>query len=117
MAGTSGAGGTVSEGSSFNPPPLVVAGQTVGGGLNFTATNAVSQVDQASQAYDFMNNATAQAYSFVGSADQGAQTFALRIFQTIAAGLSSIGGSEAESLQTAAGSLNNQCSGFLGCFF
>lgn len=109
---------TQSEGFTFAPPPLVLNGQGLAGGLNFNATNAVAQVDQASQAYDFINNLNAGAYNFLSGALSSTQQFAAGPFNSIISSLTDIGTGEVKAEQTAANSLKMQgCTGIFGCLF
>lgn len=113
------------QGFTFSPPPLSLNGQNVAGGLNFSASNAVSQVDQASQAYSFINNLNSQVLGFAGNTFAGVQSFAEPSFSAIINGLTGTAGNAVSGLtaigQGAVGAENtaakNLCSGFLGCLF
>ena len=113
------------QGFTFNPPPLSLNGQNVAGGLNFSASNAVSQVDQASQAYSFINNLNSQVLGFAGNTFSGVQSFAGPSFSSIINGLTGTAGNAVSGLtsigQGAVGAeykaASSMCSGFLGCLF
>jgi hypothetical protein len=112
---------TVSTGFSFTPPPLVLNGQSVAGGLNFTASLPVAQVDQASQAYAFTSSLTGDAYGFLSSAINSAMNSAAATFQPIISNEQILGTgelsalqTEANALQTAAGKLGGGGGGLLG---
>lgn len=112
---------SIPTGFSFSPPPLVLNGQSVAGGLNFTASLPVSQVDQASQAYAFTASATGDAYGFVSSAINAALSSAAATFQPIVTNETTLGQgelsalqTEAQALQTAAGKLGGGGGGLLG---
>jgi len=103
-----------SQGFTFTPPALVLNGQPVAGGLNFTATNAVDQVDMASQAYSFISNLNTQAFQFAQNAFSGVFNFAGPQFSSITSGLSTNFGQVANALNTAASNIGG---GFLGNLF
>lgn len=126
-AGTGGSangGGASLQGFSFTPPPLVLNGQTVAGGLNFTAAVPIAQVDQAQQAYNFINTLNSQAYGFVGNAINLATQGASATNSQVIGLESQFGTGEVAALQTlaqaeqtAASKLSSGgCSG-LGCLF
>ena len=104
-----------SEGFTFNPGILTLNGQPIGGGLNFTAINAVSQVDQTSQAYDFINNLNNAAYSWLTHGPmQMAMANANSLFNTLATDAGYLGLQEIGVQKKA---VSNACSGFFGCLF
>lgn len=116
-------GGESLQGFSFTPPPLVLNGQSVSGGLNFTAAQPVAQVDQAQQAYNFINTLNQQAYGFVGNAINLATQGASATNSQVIGLESQFGTGEIAALQTlasaeqtAASKLSSGCSG-LGCLF
>lgn len=107
---------TATQGFTFNPAPLSLNGQSIGGGLNFTSSNAVAQVDQASQAYGFISGINNAAYNFVTGANNAVLSFDEPFFQGITQSLGNIGTTEANAMQTAASKLSSGCSGF-SCLF
>jgi hypothetical protein len=125
IASVGGGGGAAGlEGFSFTPPPLVLNGQSVAGGLNFTFATPVAQVDQASQAYNFLNTFTNNAYSFVGNAINQATTQAGTLNTNVVGIESSLGQGEVSALQTlanaeatAASKLNSGGGGLFGALF
>lgn len=124
VGGAANGGGTsLLQGFSFTPPPLVLNGQSVSGGLNFTAAQPVAQVDQATQAYNFINALNQQAYGFEGNAINIATANAsatnsqvIGLEGTFGAGEVSALNTLASAEQTAASKLSSGCSG-LGCLF
>lgn len=122
-AASSGNGATPGQfnGFTFSPPPLVLNGQNVAGGLNFTGLFPASQIDQASQAYAFTIANTNNAYGFVGAAINAAQNSAAAIFGQIIPAETQFGNvegqamlQEAAAMQTAASNLGNSGGGLFG---
>lgn len=102
------------QGFTFTPPPLTLNGQSVAGGLNFTAQNAIDQVDQASQAYSFIGSLNSSLLGFYSNSISSAYNFAASPFADIIGGLTKIGQGAVGAENTAAGKI---CTGFLGCLF
>ena len=112
------------NGFSFTPPPLIMNGQTIAGGLNFNFSTPVAQVDQASQAYNFINTINNSAYGFEGNAITQATNAASAVNktvigseQTLGAGMLSALQTEANALQTAASKLSTNSGGLFGSLF
>lgn len=110
------------QGFVFTPPPLILNGQQVAGGLNFTAAQPVAQVDQASQAYGFINNVLANSFGFTNDAINSAQTSFANIASQVVpveqqwgTGLLGALQTEANAFQTLASNYSTPCSG-LFCF-
>lgn len=111
-ASTGSPGEGVWGGFTFNPAPLVFAGQSVGApSLQFSDPVAIAQVDQGSQAYAFTNQLTTAAFDFVGNANASVQGFDQPLFSDVLASETQFGNSLTASISTEANALATAAKG------
>lgn len=93
------------QGFSFTPPPLLLNGAQIAPGLNFTSVSPVAQVDQASEAFNFINSSFLNTFNFVGNAINAAQSNASNVFSGIVPVEQQFGQGEVQALQVQAQAL------------